>query len=102
MNKRKVLRALGLSVILWGAAVIAVNTKGVASCVPQVGLSALLQKALFAPTPSCPLLPDHITCDSVSNPGGVCTINTSLSPGHGTAGHCVQTFGGCACVPTVH
>jgi hypothetical protein len=96
MNKRKLLRALGLSVILWGAAVIAVNTKGVASCVPQVGLSALLQKALFAPAPSCAIQNDGKTCVSA---GGTCNITTSLSPGNGAPGTCVQTVVGCTCKP---
>jgi hypothetical protein len=97
MNKRKILRAIGLSVILWGAAVIAVNTKGVASCVPQLGLSALLQKALFAPTPACSLVPTTTTC---ANPGGTCNITSSLSPGHGAPGICVQTPVGCTCNPS--
>jgi hypothetical protein len=98
MNKRSIVRFLGLSVILWGAAVVAINTKGAASCVPQVGLSALLQKALFAPTPTC-AISSGVTCAS---PGGTCTIPSTLSPGSGQSGTCAQTFGGCTCVPQVH
>ncbi len=98
MNKRSIARILGLSVILWGTAVYAVNTKGTASCVPQVGLSHLLQKALFAPTPTC-AISSGVTCAS---PGGTCNVPSTLSPGSGQTGTCTQTFGGCTCVPTVH
>ena len=98
MNKRSIFRFLGLTVILWGSAVVAVNTKGAASCVPQVGLSHLLQKALFAPTSTC-AISTGVTC---ANPGGSCTIATTLSPGAGQSGKCVQTFGGCTCVPQTH
>jgi len=99
MKKRSIARILGLSVILWGAAVYAVNTQGTASCVPQVGLSRLLQKALFAPTPSCPLQGDGKTC---VNAGGACNVPTNLSPGSAQSGICTQTFGGCTCVPHTH
>jgi hypothetical protein len=95
MKKRSIVRFLGLSVILWGSAVYAVNTKGVASCVPQVGLSKLLQKALFAPTSGC-AISTGVTCAA---PGGACTIPTSLSPGNGKSGTCKQTFAGCTCAP---
>jgi hypothetical protein len=101
MNKRSLFRALGLTVVLWGAGVIAVNTKGIASCVPQVGLSAMLQKALFAPAASCPITGANPPYSCVDN-GGTCVITTALSPGHGTPGTCKQTFAGCSCVPNVH
>ncbi len=98
MNKRSIVRFLGLSVILWGSAVYAINTKGAASCVPQVGFSKLLQKALFAPTPTC-AISSGVTC---ANPNGTCTIPSTLSPGSGQSGTCKQTFAGCTCVPVVH
>jgi hypothetical protein len=99
MNKRSIARILGLSVVLWGAAVYAVNTKGAASCVPQVGLSHLLQKALFAPTPTCATTPGTVTCVSV---GGSCNVPSTLSPGSAQSGTCTQTFAGCTCVPQTH
>lgn len=99
MNKRSLFRALGLAVILWGAGVVAVNTKGLASCVPQFGPSAWLQKALFAPAASCPVTGNTPPLQCVTN-GGACTISTALSPGSGTPGTCTQTFAGCSCVPT--
>jgi hypothetical protein len=95
--KKRIFRALGMTVLVWGAAVIAVNTKGAASCVPQVGFSALVQKALFAPAASC--LAGNTDGGHCASPGGSCTINSSLSPGNGTPGKCNSTPVGCACVP---
>ena len=95
MNKR-LFRTIGLAVILWGAAIAAVNTKGTASCVPQVGFSALMQKALFASSSTCAVTP-HGACTSA---GSICTINSQLSPGNGTQGKCTtSSIAGCACVP---
>jgi hypothetical protein len=99
MNKRSIARILGLSVVLWGAAVYAVNTKGAASCVPQVGLSHLLQKALFAPTPTCATNVGTTICASA---GSTCNVPSTLSPGNGQSGICTQTFAGCTCVPHTH
>ena len=97
MNKRNIFRTLGFAVVLWGIGIVSVNNAGIASCVPQSGMTGMLQKALFAPKAACALTTPgpSTTCAS---PGGTCTLNTSLSPGNGQTGVCTQTYSGCACI----
>jgi hypothetical protein len=98
MKKRNIFRVLGMGVILWGAGVIAVNTWGVASCLPEVGMSGLLHKALFQPAGTCNLNPTNAKlCAGV---GDVCNINSALSPGSQKKGTCVQTSIACTCRAT--
>jgi hypothetical protein len=93
MIKRNILRGLGFSVILWSVGVFAVNSRGVASCVPELGFSGLVQKALFVSSGNCLISPTSSkTCASV---GTVCLVNSSLSPGGSNSGKCTQ---GATCV----
>ena len=95
MNKRNIFRVLGLSVILWGTGMIAVNSRSVASCVPETGLTSLLHKAFFMQNPGCALSAPK-SCAQV---GSTCFVPSSFSPGNTVAGKCAQTFAGCVCVP---
>lgn len=98
MNKRNMVRIFGIAVILWGAGVYSVNSRGMASCTPETGFTGLMHQVLFAPTASCATLSNG-SCQS----SGSCQINPKLSPGGTNAGKCTTTkisagkFS-CACV----
>jgi hypothetical protein len=101
VNKRNLLRALGFTVILWGIGVVAVNNKGMASCTPETGMTAFLNKALFGPTAACTLNGTPGLGHYCAVDGSSCNLNTQLSPGNSpTKGKCTETQTGCACLTT--
>ena len=93
MNKRNLLRALGLTVMLWGVGVFAMNTTSGASCATGAGFSGFMHKALFAPTANCAV---NTKTGSCSSAGANCTYSTALS-GQGKQGHCTVVTNGCKC-----
>jgi hypothetical protein len=91
--KKSILRALGFTVILWGVGVFAVNNQGVASCVPEIGFSGFMQKALFVSSGNCII--KSTSSKSCNAPGATCLVNSALSAGKGNTGKCTQ---GATCV----
>jgi hypothetical protein len=92
VKKRNILSTLGISVILWGAAVVAVNTTSAASCVPATGFSGFVHKALFAPTGNC----TANSAGGCASPNSACTV--SAVSGNGRGGICALVSGSCKCV----
>lgn len=96
MKTGKLIRVAGLGVILWGAGVVAMNTRGYASCVPETGFSGFLHKAFFAPAATCKVNSNG-TCQT---PGAICTLTAALSPSGNRNGTCATQANKCVCVAT--
>jgi len=85
MNRRNILRTLAGTLFLWGVAIAVEQTRGVAYCVPEAGMTGFLHKALFAPAGNCTLkngkCQNNGVCSFVNASGktvnGKCTVPAS-------------------------